>query len=72
MGFVEGEKLESLIQRSGRLKIKVGSGNYVAGRRRFGCGAQAEARSPGHQTKQHHGESSEGVFPEKRHPNASR
>jgi arylsulfatase A-like enzyme len=26
------------------------------GHRRFSCGAQAEACSPGHQTKQHHGE----------------
>ena len=35
---------------------KAGAGNRDAGRRRFGCGAQAEARPPGHQTKQHHGE----------------
>jgi Protein kinase domain len=35
MEFVEGETLENLIKRSGR----------------FGCGAQAEAGSPGHQTK---------------------
>ena len=35
---------------------KAGAGNCDAGRCRFGCGAQAEARSPGHQTKQHHGE----------------
>ena len=35
---------------------KAGAGNRDAGRPRFGCGPQAEARSPGHQTKQHHGE----------------
>jgi hypothetical protein len=34
---------------------KVGARNRYASRRGFGCGAQAEARSPGHQTKQHHG-----------------
>ena len=35
---------------------KVGAGNRDAGRRRIGCGPQAEAGSPGHQSEQHHGE----------------
>ena len=35
---------------------KNGTGNYEAGRGRFGCGAQAEAGSSGHQTEQYHGE----------------
>jgi Protein kinase domain len=56
MEFVEGETLENLIKRSGRLEIKAGAGNRDAGRYWFGCGAQAEASSSGHQTKQHHGE----------------
>ena len=56
MEFVEGETLENLIKRSGRLELKLAAGNCDTGRRGFGCGAQAEARSPGHQTKQHHGE----------------
>ena len=35
---------------------EAGAGNRDAGRCRFGRGPQAEPRSPGHQTKQHHGE----------------
>ena len=56
MEFVEGETLENLIKRSGRLEVELGAGNRDAGRCRLGCGAQAEARSPGHQTKQYYGE----------------
>ena len=56
MEFVEGETLDSLIKRSGPLEVKLRPGNYDASRRRFGCGAQEKARSPGHQTKQYHGE----------------
>ena len=56
MEFVEGETLESLIKRSGRLEVKLALeiATQVSGR--FGRRAQAEARSPGYQTKQHHGE----------------
>ena len=50
MEFVEGETLERLIKRSGRLEGKVGAGNCNAGGRRVGCGARTEPRSPGHQT----------------------
>src|ERR1700720_3921608 len=56
MEFVEGETLEKLIKRSGRLEVKFSAGNCDAGRRRIGRRAQAEAGSSGHQTKQHHGE----------------
>jgi hypothetical protein len=56
MEFVAGETLENLIKRSGRLEVKLALEICHAGRRRPGCGAQAEARSPGHQTKQHHDE----------------
>ena len=56
MEFVEGETLDSLIKRSGPLEVKLRPGNYEASRRRFGCGAQEKARSPGHQAKQYHGE----------------
>ena len=37
-------------------RSKARSGNYDASRRRFGCGAQEKAGSPGHQAKQYHGE----------------
>ena len=60
MEFVAGETLEKLIRRSGRLEVKIGAGNCDASRSGFGCSAQAEARSPGHQTKQYHGESGGG------------
>src|SRR6516162_9278184 len=60
MEFVEGETLEDLIKRSSRIEVKFGARNRGAGRRRFGCGAQAEDRSSGHQTKQHHGELGRG------------
>ena len=56
MEFVDGETLENLIKRSGRLDVKLAleiATQVAAG---FGCGPQAEARSPGHQTQQHHGE----------------
>ena len=51
MEFVEGETLEQLIRRSGRVEVKAGAGNYNAGGRRFGCGARTKPRSPGHQTE---------------------
>ena len=54
MEFVPGETLENLIRRSGRLEVKLATGNYDTGRLRFGCGAQAEAHSLRHQAKQHH------------------
>jgi len=50
MELVEGETLEKLIERSGRLEAKAGAGNCHAGRCRVGGSAQAEARSSGHQT----------------------
>ena len=50
MEFVEGETLETLIRRSGRFEVKLALEIADAGRLRFGCGAQAETRSPGHQT----------------------
>ena len=56
MEFVEGETLENFIRRSGQVEVKLALGNCDAGRCRFGCGAQAEARPSGHQTKQHHGQ----------------
>ena len=56
MEFVEGETLENLIKRSGRLEVKLALEIATQVACRFGCGAQAEARSPGHQTEQHHGE----------------
>ena len=57
MEFVEGETLEHLIRRSGRVKVKGGAGDFDAGRRRFGCGARTEPRSPRYQTQQRHGAS---------------
>jgi hypothetical protein len=56
MEFVEGETLENLVKRSERLEVKLALENRDAGGCRFGRGSQAEARSSGHQTKQHHGE----------------
>jgi hypothetical protein len=55
MEFVEGETLERLIKRSGRLEIKVALDRH-ANHHRLGCDPQAEADSPRYQTKQHHGE----------------
>jgi len=56
MKFVAGENARDPNQTLGPRRGKAGAGNRDASRCRFGCGAQAEARSPGHQTKQHHGE----------------
>jgi serine/threonine protein kinase len=39
MEFVEGETLDHLIRRSGRVGVKLAPGNYNAGGRRAGCGA---------------------------------
>jgi hypothetical protein len=55
MEFVEGETLEHLIRRSGRVS-EVGAGNYNAGSRWFGCRARTEPRSPRYQANKHHGE----------------
>ena len=46
MEFVEGETLDSLVKRSGPLEVKLALEITDASRRRFGCGAQEEARSP--------------------------
>jgi serine/threonine protein kinase len=56
MEFVEGETLEKLIKRSRPLKVKLALENHIAGIRRFSSNPQAEARSQGYQTEQHHGE----------------
>ena len=56
MEFVEGETLDNLIKRSGPLEVKLALEITMQVARRFGCGAQEEARSPGHQAKQYHGE----------------
>ena len=56
MEFVEGETLENLIRRSGRLEVKLAleiAAQVAAG---SGCRAQEGPRSPGHQTEQYHGE----------------
>ena len=56
MEFVEGETLENLIKRSGRLEVKLAL--EIATQVAAGLAAvhKTEPRSPGHQTKQHHGE----------------
>ena len=56
MEFVEGETLEKLIKRSGRLEVKLALEIATQVAAWSGCGSEAKARSPGHQTKQHHGE----------------
>src|ERR1700719_3236435 len=43
MEFVEGETLEHLIKRSGRLDVKVGPGNCGAGRRRICRNSRTES-----------------------------
>ena len=55
-GICRGGNARETYQTLRRARGKAGARNCDAGRRRLGCGAQAEARSPGHQTKQHHGE----------------
>ena len=62
MEFVEGETLGEPYQTLGPARGKVGAGNRDAGRYRSGCDAQTEARSSGHQTKQHHGECRGGGY----------
>ena len=56
MEFVEGETLENLIKRSGRLEVKLAL--EIATQVAAGLAAvhKKEPRSPGHQTKQYHGE----------------
>ena len=56
MEFVEGETLDSLIKRSGPLEVKLAL--EIATQVAAGLAAvhKQEARSPGHQTKQYHGE----------------
>ena len=56
MEFVEGETLENLIKRSGRLEVKLAL--EIATQVAAGLAAvhKTEPRSPGHQTEQHHGE----------------
>ena len=56
MEFVEGETLENLIKRSGRLDVKLALEINNAGGRRSGGSSRTEPCPPGHQTKQHHGE----------------
>ena len=51
MEFVEGETLEHLVRRSGRVEVKLALENCNAGGRRVDCGARTEPRSPGHQTE---------------------
>jgi hypothetical protein len=53
MEFVEGETLENLIKRSGRLEVKLALES--ASRCRVGCGTQAKTCSSRYQTKQRHG-----------------
>jgi serine/threonine protein kinase len=62
MEFVEGETLENLVRRSGPLEVKCALENCDAGRRRFGCSAQARPCSSRYQTKQHHGERRRGKW----------
>ena len=56
MEFVEGETLDNLIKRSGRLDVKLA----LEITRQVASGLAAvhkkEPGSPGHQTKQYHGE----------------
>ena len=55
MEFVEGETLQNLIKRSGRLEVKLAL--EIATQVAAGLAAvHKKARSPGHQTKQYHGE----------------
>jgi hypothetical protein len=56
MEFVEGETLDSLIRRSGRLDVKLAPRNYQASRLGLVRGAQEEAGSPRHQAEKYHGE----------------
>jgi serine/threonine protein kinase len=55
MEFVEGETLENLIKRSGRIEVKLAL--EIATQAAAGLAAvhKQQSRSPGHQTKQHHG-----------------
>ena len=50
MEFVEGETLQSLIRRSGRLEVKLALEIVTQVACRFGGDTQAETRSPGYQT----------------------
>ena len=56
MEFVEGETLENLVRRSGRLDVKLAL--EIATQVAAGLAAvhKKRPRSPGHQTEQHHGE----------------
>ena len=56
MEFLEGETLERLIRRSGRLEVKLALD--IAAQVAAGLAAvhKQGPRSPGHQTEQHHGE----------------
>ena len=68
MEFVEGETLESLIQRSGSLEVNLAleiSAQVAAG---FGGDPRTEAGPPRYQTVQHHGEC-EGRKPRNREDN---
>jgi hypothetical protein len=51
MEFVEGETLENLIKRSGRLEMKLALEIATQVATCFGCGPQAEAPSAGYQTE---------------------
>ena len=56
MEFVEGETLEKLIKRSGRLDVKTGAGNCNAGGCRIGRSSRTEPCPPRYQANKHHGE----------------
>ena len=56
MEFVEGETLENLIKRSGRLEVKLALEITNAGGRRIGRSSRTEACPPRYQANKHHGE----------------
>jgi hypothetical protein len=56
MEFVEGETLENLIKRSGRLEAKLAAGYYNAGGRRIGRSSRTEPCPPRYQASKYHGE----------------
>ena len=55
MEFVDGETLESLLHRRGRLEIELALENRDAGRCRLNCDPQTASRASRHQAQQYHG-----------------